>query len=95
MDVLLRNLDNMIVKKIDQEAGKKGLSRNELLKIWIEKKALGDVHMEQKNLYQEALDMNTRMMYEFVTIQKDLVNRIEQIGRVFEKVLALASKEGL
>lgn len=48
MEIKVRNVDVVAVKKIDELAKKKKLSRNEYLKLHIEKLAHMDVFLEER-----------------------------------------------
>ncbi|QNK89100.1 hypothetical protein H7992_05085 [Sporosarcina sp. resist] len=93
VDVLIRNLDIVAVSKIDQEAKKKRLSRNELLKVYIDKFALVDMHNEERILYKESFEMNTRMLHAFGETQKNLVGRVGNIEKVLVRMIELETNE--
>lgn len=57
MDLLLRNVDVVAVKKIDELAKTKKMSRNEFLKIHLEKFAQLDAFQEERNRLEDTMQM--------------------------------------
>lgn len=51
MDMLIRGIDETIIKEIDKKAKKIGLSRQEYLKNHIERLAQHDIFSEERNEY--------------------------------------------
>lgn len=89
MEIKVRGVKAVAVKKIDQEAKKRGMSRNEFLNAYLEKFAFIDMHTEERNLYKEAVEMNSRMLHAFRETQKDIVSRVENIDKVLVRMIQL------
>ncbi|QNK89101.1 hypothetical protein H7992_05090 [Sporosarcina sp. resist] len=85
MDIKVRDVDVVSVKKIDQEAKKKGLSRNEFLKRHLDKFAQYDVFKEERNEFEKLWKENTKVMEEFLEAQINLYKKIER----FEAIVLL------
>lgn len=62
MDIMIRNIDPMTVKKIDEWAKEKGLSRQEYLKNHLESFAVSDVHWNVIDRYEKQLEANTMLL---------------------------------
>lgn len=69
MDIFLRNIDENVIRKIDDMAAKKGVSRNEFLRTQIEYIALAPELISKDEKYErlvrevkESLDQNTRLI---------------------------------
>lgn len=67
MEIKIRNIDENVVRKIDDMAAKKGVSRNEFLRTQIEYIALAPELISRDEKYErlvrevkDALDQNTR-----------------------------------
>lgn len=89
----MTNVDVVTVSKIDQEAKRKGMSRNQLLKICVEQFALVDMHNTERNLYKESFDMNIRMLNAFRETQKELLIRVGNIEKALIKLIELDSED--
>ncbi|WP_121639554.1 ribbon-helix-helix protein, CopG family [Virgibacillus sp. Bac330] len=62
MDVLVRNVDDMAVKKLDQEARKRGLSREEFLRIQLQHITLFNGMKNEYERYELALNKVTEAL---------------------------------
>lgn len=83
MDIKIRNLDVVIVKKIDEMAKKKGMSRNEFLKLYVENLALVSVHQEERLRMEELFHAS------LIALEKmnEQLNSIEQKTDKVKKIL--------
>lgn len=59
MNISLRNIDPVAIKKIDELAKKKGISRNEYLKMYIQQIAIIKDINEMDNKYSNLVDVIT------------------------------------
>lgn len=62
MDIKIRNVDPMAIKKIDEWAIEKGLSRQQYLKEHLETFAVNDIHSNIIDRYEKQLDANTLLL---------------------------------
>ena len=56
MNIIVRGLDPVVVRKIDELAAKKKISRNELLKKYVESFAIRGELREQEERYAQLID---------------------------------------
>ncbi|KQU24988.1 hypothetical protein ASG65_16815 [Bacillus sp. Leaf13] len=75
MDILLRNLDPVAMKKIDEMAKRKSISRQEFLKSIVEKVAYEPEINENEFRLESIIKMNFQIMKE-ATIT---INRFENL----------------
>ncbi|ANU28570.1 hypothetical protein [Planococcus versutus] len=80
MDILIRDVDPHAMKKIDEWAKKKNLSRQSYLKELIEKTTLLEMVSQADNSFEKQLQVNTLFMektsdsvYELVDLLKKLM----------------------
>lgn len=73
MDIFLRNIDPIAVKKIDKFAKEKSISRQEFLKSVVEKVAYEKEVTEREMRLEWIIEKNTHVMAEMI----DAVNRLE------------------
>ncbi|QOS92061.1 hypothetical protein [Peribacillus sp. JNUCC41] len=73
MDIFLRNIDPIAVKKFDEMAKKKTISRQELLKAVIEKVAY-EKEQNEKDMRMEMIISKNILVMELMT---EAVNRLE------------------
>lgn len=78
-DIPLRNLDKKIVAKLDQEAKKKDISREEYLRILLTRIMNDNNLVDATNQYKEILTWNTRVLQEVNEGQKNIATRIEKL----------------
>ncbi|MFS0646114.1 hypothetical protein [Siminovitchia sp. 179-K 8D1 HS] len=93
MDVFLRNIDVVAVKKIDEMAKKKKLSRNEYLKLHIEKLAHMDVFLEERNRFEEALKMVGSVLERNIHMMKENNEEIQQMKSIFMMMMDVNEEE--
>ncbi|MCY9024110.1 hypothetical protein [Priestia megaterium] len=62
MDIFLRNIDPIAVKKIDEMAKEKKISRQELLKGQVETFALLQLQQDHEAALEHLIDKNIKMM---------------------------------
>lgn len=93
MDVFLRNIDVVAVKKIDELAKKKKLSRNEYLKIHIEKLAHMDVFLEERNRFEETLKMVGSVLERNVHMMKENNDEIQRMKSIFMLMMDVSEEE--
>lgn len=72
MDCIIRNIDVVAVKKIDELARKKGISRNEYLKQLIEAHAMS-------GLTDNATDKYSQLVQETLSLWRDVINQINEM----------------
>lgn len=77
MDILLRNIDPTIIKKIDEIAKKQKISRQEYLKNVIENFAVNEKFQEEEGKYIELID-------KLSFIIKDNTKVMEKINKLVE-----------
>lgn len=83
MEIKVRNVDVAAVKKIDELAKQKGMSRNQFLKLYVENLALVSVHQEERLRLEEFTHAS------LIALEKmnDQLNRIEQNTNKVKKIL--------
>lgn len=65
MDIMIRNLDPVAIKKIDEVAKKQGISRQEFLKNQIETLAFYREETNREMHLQNIIEKNTLLMTQF------------------------------
>lgn len=55
MDIKVRKVDPMAIKKIDEMAREKNISREAYLRLFIEKLAQYDAFLEERNRFEETM----------------------------------------
>lgn len=93
MDLLLRNIDAVAVKKIDELAKAKKMSRNEYLKIQIEKLAALDVFNEERNRFEEITHMVIKTLSQIMMMITELQDEIKKLQAMQMMVLDVDEKE--
>lgn len=92
MNISIRNIDPVAIKKIDELAKKKGISRNEYLKMYIQQIAIIKDINEMDNKYSNLVDAitdrlkqandviheNNMMMERMIDKLSVIENKIEQ-----------------
>lgn len=80
MEIKIRNLEPATVKKIDELAKQKGISRQEYLKNHLESFAVSGLHSDIIDRYEKQLQVNnmlleknTQTMNEMIEIFKELM----------------------
>lgn len=72
MDIVVRGIDAIAVKKMDEEAKKKGISRNEYLKRFIEKWAKDDLFKNEQAFFDEVVEKNNKVLEEVLDLLPDI-----------------------
>ena len=72
MDIKIRNLDPMVVKKIDELAKKNGKSREAFLRLRLEQMATLAVTEEINDKYSEMVELVVRVVSENSKLLKKL-----------------------
>ncbi|MEW5596909.1 hypothetical protein ABGT24_26110 [Peribacillus frigoritolerans] len=75
MDIFLRNLDPIAIKKFDEMAKKRSISRQELLKAVIEKVAYEKEQDEKDMRLEMIISKNILVMEEMI----NTINRFENL----------------
>lgn len=79
MDVLIRDIDPHAVKKIDEWAKKKDLSRQAYLKELIEKATLLEMVSQADNSFEKQLQVNTLFLEKTSDSMNDLVGVLKEL----------------
>ena len=79
MDVLIRDIDPHAVKKIDEWAKKKDLSRQAYLKELIEKATLLEMVSQADNSFEKQLQVNTLFLEKTSNSMNDLVSVLKEL----------------
>lgn len=78
MDIKMRNLDDVAIKKVDELAKQKGMSRNQFLKAYIEKIMWQNVSQEEcfrlEELFHASLIALEKMNDQLSNIEKNTRN---------------------
>lgn len=93
MDLLIRNIDIVAVKKIDKLAKEKKMSRNEYLKKQLEKLAWIDVLKEERNRFEDALQIFSQMLGRMMRVIQEQQNEIEKMKTMFMMVMDIDEDE--
>jgi uncharacterized protein (DUF2267 family) len=75
MDILLRNIDPIAIRKIDEMAKKKSISRQEFLKAVVEKVSYEKEQSEKEARLEMIISKNIIAMEEMT----NAINRIENV----------------
>lgn len=79
MDVLIRDVDPHAVKKIDEWAKKKDMSRQAYLKELIEKATLLEMVTNADNSFEKQLQVNTLFLEKASDSMNDLVGLLKEL----------------
>lgn len=79
MDILIRDVDPHAVKKIDEWAKKKDLSRQAYLKELIEKATLLEMVSQADNSFEKQLQVNTLFLEKTSDSMNDLVGVLKEL----------------
>lgn len=79
MDVLIRDVDPHAVKKIDEWAKKKDVSRQIYLKELIEKATLLEMISQADNSFEKQLQVNTLFLEKASDSMNDLVGVLKEL----------------
>lgn len=72
MDVLIRNVDPIAIKKLDESAKKKGISRQEFLKAILEKNAYDSELTDKDARVEMIITKNIQVMKESVNATNEI-----------------------
>ncbi len=79
MDILIRDVDPHAMKKIDEWAKKKNLSRQSYLKELIEKVTLLEMVSQADNSFEKQLQVNTLFMEKTSDSVNELVDLLKKL----------------
>lgn len=79
MDVLIRDVDPHAVKKIDEWAKKKNVSRQIYLKELVEKATLLEMVAQADNSFEKQLQVNTLFLEKASDSMNDLVGVLKEL----------------
>ncbi|MEK4031290.1 hypothetical protein MKZ02_22565 [Pseudobacillus sp. FSL P4-0506] len=83
MDIKIRKIDVAAVKKIDQMAKKKNLSRNEFLKIHLEKLAYIDPFIQERNQIEESIHHFIAVLGRVTDMVKENNEEVKKLKTLF------------
>lgn len=84
MDLKIRDIDVIAVRKIDQAAKEQKLSRNEYVKRHLEQLAHYDVFVEEKKRFEQMWEQNQQVIQACL---KNIQLAVEQVKRLEAMVL--------
>ncbi|AWG44243.1 hypothetical protein BEH_24955 (plasmid) [Priestia filamentosa] len=87
MDILLRNVDPVAVKKIDELAKEKGISRQEFLRGQIEMMAFFREQTTRELDLENLIDKNIQMMGKCVHFMEWNAKSLEKLHESIENVV--------
>lgn len=93
MEIKIRNIDVVAVKKIDELAKAKKMSRNEFLKIQIEKFAMFDVYKEERNRFEDSLQMVAEVLAKTMKMIQEQQEEIQKMKTIFMMVMDIDEEE--
>ncbi|MEC1177256.1 hypothetical protein P9B03_02065 [Metasolibacillus meyeri] len=88
-DIFVRKLDHMIVAKLNQNAKKKGMSREAYLRLLLTNSMMMDTQANLERPYEELLMWNARLLKEVTNGQESLTMRMMQLERVIQELIRL------
>ncbi|WP_107942665.1 hypothetical protein [Metasolibacillus fluoroglycofenilyticus] len=88
-DIFVRKLDHMIVAKLNQNAKKKGISREAYLRLLLTNLMTMDSQVNLERTYEELLMWNARLLKEVTNGQESLTIRMAQLERVLQELVQL------
>ena len=89
MNISLRNIDPVAIRKIDELAKKKGISRNEYLKMYIQQIAIIKDINEMDNKYSNLVDAITDRLEQ----SNDVIHENNvMMERMIDKLSAIENK---
>lgn len=77
MEIKIRDINPMAVKKIDEWAKEKGISRQQYLKLHLESFAINDVHSNIIDRYEKQLEANSLVLEKTTDSINELVEIIK------------------
>lgn len=93
MNLLVRNVDVVAVKKIDKLAKEQNMSRQELLKSLIEKFSMFDVFKEEQNRFDYTMQMITDVLNQTMKMMQSQQEEILKMKAMFMLVMDIDEKE--
>lgn len=75
-------LEGHVVKKIDEMAKRKRMSRNNFIKMHLEKLVNLNVFTEERNRFEEAINVNTKMLHTFIQTEEALKQHIQLVEQL-------------
>lgn len=79
MDIKIRDVHPMTVKKLDEWAKEKGMSRQRYLKEMLETIAVNDIHFNMLDRYEEQLKANTLLLEKTSDAVNELVDVMKEL----------------
>lgn len=79
MDILIRDLDVMVVQRIDEMAKKKRVSRNEFLKEQLAKTSFLDVLINERKRFEEVVHINQKVLEQYLENQRIMVEKVKRL----------------
>lgn len=93
MQIKIRDIDPMAIKKIDEEANKKGFSRNHLLKLHIERLAQYDVFLEERNRFEETMQNVMRILQMMTVSMQKNESELSKLRTMISLILEVDENE--
>lgn len=93
VEIKVRNIDVVTVKKIDELAKSKGMSRNAYLKNQIEKLAWVDVLQEERNRFEETLQMVAEILGRLIKMTQEQHDEIMKLKTIFMMIMDIDEDE--
>mgnify|MGYP002733609171 CR=1 FL=1 len=89
MDIKVRKVDPMAIKKIDEMAKEKSISREAYLRLFIEKLAQYDAFLEERNRFEETM----KNVMKVLNVAIDSLQRNEQEVKRLKSMFAMILNE--
>lgn len=93
MNLLIRDVDILAVKKINQAAKKHKLSRNEYVKQHLEKLAHYDVFIQERNRFEQLWQNNQQVIQQCFAEQKIIYEQLQRLETMMLFYLDVDSQE--
>lgn len=87
MDIKVRKVDPMAIKKIDEMAKEKNISREAYLRLFIEKLAQYDAFLEERNRFEETMKNVMSVLSVMVASFQKNEQEIKNLKSMFAMVL--------
>lgn len=87
MDILIRDVEPVAIKKIDELAKLRGISRNEFLKNYLEKLSVLDTLKDYETRFEESLASVTLVLKNQTKEIKDMKKLISHVSGITEDEL--------
>jgi len=79
MDIMIRNLEPATVKKIDELAREKGISRQEYLKRHLESFAVSGLHSDIIDRYEKQLQVNNMLLEKNTQTMNEMIEMFKEL----------------